>query len=148
VQAILQAALVVMGPGSLYTSIVPNLLVPGIAQAIRHTPAVRVYVCNIAMQPGETEGFTLADHVAAIDQVLGGNYLDVVIANNRLELPPAEKERTRLVEPRWPFSRRDTRVIMTDLVDETRPWRHDSQKLAGILNKLAGGDTNNQLIRL
>jgi uncharacterized cofD-like protein len=148
VQAILQAALVVMGPGSLYTSIVPNLLVPGIAQAIRHTPAVRVYVCNIAMQPGETEGFTLADHVAAIDQVLGGNYLDVVIANNRLELPPAEQERTRLVEPRWPFSRRDTRVIMTDLVDETRPWRHDSQKLAGILNKLAGGDTNNQLIRL
>lgn len=148
VQAILQAALVVMGPGSLYTSIVPNLLVPGIAQAIRHTPAVRVYVCNIAMQPGETEGFSLADHVTAIDQVLGGNYLDVVIANDRLVLSPAEQGRTRLVEPRWPFTRRDTRVIMTDLVDETRPWRHDSQKLASILNKLAGGDASSQLIRL
>lgn len=143
VQAILQANLVVMGPGSLYTSIVPNLLVPGIAQAIRHTPAVRVYVCNIAIQPGETNGYSLAEHVGAIDQVLGGNYLDVVVANNRLDLPPAEKERTLMVEPRWPFARRDTRVIMTDLVDETHPWRHDSEKLASILNRLAGGDAGN-----
>jgi uncharacterized cofD-like protein len=151
IQAILQADLVVMGPGSLYTSIVPNLLVPGIAQAIRHTRAIRVYVCNIAVQPGETHGYSLSDHVRAIDRVLGGNYLDVVVANDRLALPQLaleERERTVLVEPLWSFSRRDTRLVTADLVDETRPWRHDSLKLAGILKRIAGGEANSQFRRL
>jgi uncharacterized cofD-like protein len=140
VQAILQAELIVMGPGSLYTSIVPNLLVPGIAQAIRHTHALRVYVCNLATQPGETEGFTVGDHVRAIDQVLGGNYLDVVIANNRLELPAEKRHQADLVQPDWPFERRSTQLLYTDLVDETRPWRHDSAKLAAVLKRVASGD--------
>lgn len=151
VQAILQADVVVMGPGSLYTSIVPNLLVSGIAQAIRHTRALRVYVCNIAIQPGETDGYSLSDHVSVIDQILGGNYLDVVLANDRLDLSQLseeERQRTVLVEPLWTFSRRDTRLVTADLADEARPWRHNSQKLAGILKKLAGSDGAGQLTRL
>jgi len=140
VQAILQAEMVVMGPGSLYTSIVPNLLVPGIAQAIRHTQALRVYVCNLATQPGETDGFTVADHVRAIDRVLGGNYLDVVIANDRLELPPEKRHQADLVRPDWPFERRPTQIIYTDLVDDERPWRHDSRKLAAVLQRAAAGE--------
>lgn len=141
VQAILQAEMVVMGPGSLYTSIVPNLLVPGIAQAIRHTQALRVYVCNLATQPGETDGFTVADHVRVIDRVLGGNYLDVVIANDRLELPAEKRHAATLVPPDWPFERRRTQLICTDLVDDERPWRHDSAKLAGALKRVATGET-------
>jgi uncharacterized cofD-like protein len=148
VQAILQAELIVMGPGSLYTSIVPNLLVPGIAQAIRHTQALRVYVCNLATQPGETEGFTVGDHVRAIDQVLGGNYLDVVIANNRLELSAEKRHQADLVQPDWPFERRPTQLLYTDLVDETRPWRHDSAKLAAILKRMASGDAASWPARL
>jgi len=132
--------MVVMGPGSLYTSIVPNLLVPGIAQAIRHTQALRVYVCNLATQPGETDGFTVADHVRAIDRVLGGNYLDVVIANDRLELPPEKRHQADLVRPDWPFERRPTQIIYTDLVDDERPWRHDSRKLAAVLQRAAAGE--------
>ncbi len=141
VQAILQADAVVLGPGSLYTSIVPNLLVPGIAQAIRHTRALRIYICNLAVQPGETDGYSLSDHVAAIDRVLGGNYLDVVIASDRHDparLSAEERQRTILVEPLWRFTRRDTRLITADLADEARPWRHDSEKLAAILKKIAG----------
>lgn len=140
VQAILQAEMVVMGPGSLYTSIVPNLLVPGIAQAIRHTQALRVYVCNLATQPGETDGFTVADHVRVIDQVLGGNYLDVVIANDRLELPAEKRRQADLVQPDWPFERRRTQLIYTDLVDDERPWRHDSARLAEVLKRIAAGE--------
>jgi uncharacterized cofD-like protein len=139
-----------MGPGSLYTSIVPNLLVPGIAQAIRHTRALRVYVCNIAIQPGETDGYSLSEHVSAIDRVLGGNYLDVVVANDRLDLSrlsAEERQRTVLVKPEWTFARRDTRLIAADLADEARPWRHDSQKLAAILKKLAGSDGASQSAR-
>ena len=65
-EAIRLADLIVLGPGSLYTSIIPNLLVDGVCQAIRDSSALRVYVCNIMTQDGETEGYTASDHVRAI----------------------------------------------------------------------------------
>ena len=65
VQSILDADLVVIGPGSLFTSILPNLLVKGIAETLRATSAYIIYVCNVATQPGETESFSVADHVMA-----------------------------------------------------------------------------------
>jgi uncharacterized cofD-like protein len=66
VQAILSADLIVIGPGSLYTSLLPNLLVPDITAAIRSSRALKIYVCNVATQPGETEHFTCGDHLMAI----------------------------------------------------------------------------------
>ncbi len=82
IQAILQADVVVMGPGSLYTSILPNLIVPDITQALQRTRALKVYICNIATQPGETDGYTVADHAAAIIAHTAPDCIDVVLAND------------------------------------------------------------------
>ena len=140
VQAILQADMVVIGPGSLYTSILPNLLVEDIALALQHTRAMRVFVCNLATQPGETDNYTVADHVRAIqrhmatDEDAGRPCLDLVIANDNLSVPPGTGGgETKYVPPAQPD---DIRTIFADLVDEERPWRHDSVKLARVLLEL------------
>jgi uncharacterized cofD-like protein len=128
-RAILQADLVVIGPGSLYTSILPNLLVPGIADALSHSQALRVYVCNLATQPGETDNYSVADHVAVIGQYIPIECLDVVLANDNLSIPPDRGGgKTIYVQPVAPPG---VRLVTADLVDERRPWRHDSVKVAG-----------------
>ena len=134
VQAILQADLVVIGPGSLYTSILPNLLVQDIVRALQQTKAIRVYVCNLATQPGETDRYTVADHVAVLHKHLSGRntnhrgWLDAVLANDNLSVSPeAGGGQTIFVEPVAPVGER---LVAVDLIDEERPWRHDSQKLA------------------
>src|SRR5205807_7601916 len=85
--AILDSELIVVGPGSLYTSILPNLLVDGLVEALRASPAVKVYVCNVATQPGETTGFTVSEHLDAIEKHVGGNLFDYVIVNSNYSLP-------------------------------------------------------------
>jgi uncharacterized cofD-like protein len=134
VKAILQADLVVIGPGSLYTSIIPNLLVPDIARALRRTRAKRIYACNLATQPGETDNYNVADHVAAIEQHIipdvqdGREIIDVVLANRNLSVPPsAGGGYTVFVRPEGP---ENVPMVTADLVDEQRPWRHDSDKLS------------------
>lgn len=140
-QAILQAEMVVIGPGSLFTSIMPNLLVRDVADALRHTRAIVVYICNLATQPGETDAFSVADHVDAIVKVTGAGCLDYVVANNRLDLPDDAPGTTVLVQPAWP-PRLDeaVRLIEADLVDEARPWRHDSVKLAKVARRILEQD--------
>lgn len=140
VQAILQADLVVIGPGSLYTSILPNLLVTDIAQALRYTRAKRVYACNLATQPGETDNYDVADHVEAIlshmasDDNRSQSCLDLVLANDNLSVPPGTGGgQTEYVLPVAPES---VPMVLADLVDEERPWRHDSVKLARVLLEL------------
>jgi len=90
VAAILDADLVVLGPGSLYTSVLPNLLVPDIAAAVKATAAPVVYVANVATQPGETDGYSLGDHLAALRRHLGDGIIDYVLANSDTSraLPP------------------------------------------------------------
>lgn len=83
IESIMSANMVVLGPGSLYTSILPNLLIPAIADAIRQTPAVRVYVANIMTQPGETVNFSVRDHLDAIESHVGPGLIDVVLVNNQ-----------------------------------------------------------------
>jgi uncharacterized cofD-like protein len=85
VQAILAADLIVVGPGSLYTSILPDLLVPDIAEALRVSRALKFFVCNVATQPGETDGFTCDDHVRTIENHIGGGIFDLILCNNRQE---------------------------------------------------------------
>jgi uncharacterized cofD-like protein len=133
--ALLNADLIVAGPGSLYTSVLPNLLVPAVAQAVAASPAQKVYVCNVATQRGETEGYTVADHVAALEAHVQGALFPVVLANDKLDVDFESSPGVELVALEVPP---DTvyRVVVTDLVDESHPWRHDSSKLARALLRL------------
>ena len=131
VNVILDADLVVIGPGSLYTSIIPNLLVKGIADALRATSAYKVYICNVATQPGETGNFNVADHVLALEKHIGRGVFQAVLANNTYPSENAGRN-TFYVEgvPTNHEILQRYEVRYTDLTDEERPWRHDPQKLA------------------
>jgi uncharacterized cofD-like protein len=125
-RAILNADLVVLGPGSLYTSVLPNLLVEGIRQALETTRARVIYVCNVATQPGETEDFDAGDHLRALERHIGHGIVDAVLAND--SFPPLDEEsRTVYVPVGEP---RGMNLFHQDLVDRERPWRHDSDRLA------------------
>jgi uncharacterized cofD-like protein len=91
-RAIEQAQVIVLGPGSLYTSIIPNLLVEGVIDAIRTSNAPKIYVCNLMTQMGETEGYTAYDHVAAIEKHSYQGIFDYVIVNNQ-QIPESLKEK-------------------------------------------------------
>lgn len=127
VQAILNAELIIVGPGSLYTSLLPNLLVPDLADALRVSRALKFYICNVATQPGETDGFTCGDHVRNIEKHLGVRLFDIVIGNDRYEGRLPEGIEFVRVEPDLD---EEYTVYRTDLIDTEKVWRHDSQKLA------------------
>ncbi len=131
VRAILEADMVVLGPGSLYTSVIPNLLVRGIRQAILASPALKVYVCNVATQPGESEGYGVAEHVKAIEDHVGRPFLDVVVVNSNIApLPPEWRaEPVRLTSP----LHRPLRLVQEDVVDEQDRRHHHPHKLARVL---------------
>jgi uncharacterized cofD-like protein len=94
--AIARADLIVLGPGDLYTGVIPTLLVEGVAEAIRSAPGVRVYVTNVMTKHGETDGYTAGDHLAAIIRYLGGrDALDCAVLNYHERLPQALYERYR-----------------------------------------------------
>ena len=130
-KAILNADMIVIGPGSLYTSILPNLLVQDLLGAIRASRAVKVYVCNIATQSGETDLFSCYDHVRALEEHVGDNLFDVVLCNSNYE--GALNEGSQWVKADEKILA-DSRAFCTDLIHETQPWRHDSAKLATALN--------------
>ena len=137
--AILDAELVLVGPGSLYTSILPNLLVDGMIEALRATPAVKVYICNVASQVGETSGYTVSQHLDAIEAHIGGNIFDYVIVNNNTSapLPPSAVAAGvgRITFDRERSSERPIHYILADVVDSTISSHHDSDKLALIIMK-------------
>jgi uncharacterized cofD-like protein len=131
-RAILDADLIIVGPGSLFTSVLPNLLVDDIARAIRVSRALKVYVCNVATQPGETEGFSLGDHVQTIERHVGPGLVHLVLANDNLaHTPPAGWNPIPLAITA-PLGT-GYQVIAADVIDEQRPWRHDPRKLARVL---------------
>jgi len=137
VKAILEADLIVAGPGSLYTSVLPNLLVPDVTRAIRASRALKVYVCNVATQSGETDGYGVEDHMRAIREHVGQPLFDTVLANDRFLGPvaaPSGAQWVRLPEE----DKSGYRLVTADLVDEDLPWRHDSGKLARHLIELYG----------
>lgn len=135
VRAILEADLVVAGPGSLYTSVLPNLLVREIAQAVAASRALRVYVCNVATQRGETDGYSVGDHVAALERHVGRGLFPVVLANDNFA--HADRLPEGVEPPRLEIPPDATYTLVTaDLVDPQRPWRHDSEKLARALMRL------------
>jgi uncharacterized cofD-like protein len=137
--SILDAELVVVGPGSLYTSILPNLLVDGMVEALRATPAVKVYVCNVATQPGETTGFTVSAHLDAIEAHVGGNLFDYVVVNSNYShaLPSSAVEAgiTRVTFDRERASHRPVHYILADVVNPRISTHHDPEKLARVIMK-------------
>ncbi len=141
-RAIREANIVVIGPGSLYTSILPNLLVSGIAEALRTTDAYKIYVCNVAMQPGETDGYTVADHVMALEKHIGRGMFQAVIANNNYPPLEADNRNTRYVQPAPDHHEivQRYKLVYADLVDAERPWRHDPSKLANAILAASSGE--------
>ena len=135
VAAIQNADLIVIGPGSLYTSVLPNLLVPGIAAALHEATALRVYVCNVATEAGETEHYDVLSHLDAIERHVGSGILDVVLVNDR-----AVAATTGGVEGvGWngvPWRRERPLLALGDVVDPNQPMYHDALKLADRLIRL------------
>ena len=129
IRAILDADLIVLGPGSLYTSIMPNLLVGDISRAIRVSRAPKVYVCNVATQLGETVGYSAADHVEAIQRHVGPNVVDLVLCNDHRDVDFSGKP-SGVGELVMPGEVKGARLVQADVVDVEYPWRHDSKKLA------------------
>jgi len=134
IQALLKADIIVVGPGSLYTSLLPNLLVRDLLGAIRASKAFKVYVCNIVTQVGETQFYTCSDHVRALEEHVGENLFNMVICNDNYErtLPDEADQWVQADET----SRFDMRLFTTDLVDYENPWRHDPIRLAQALMEL------------
>ncbi len=135
-EAIRAADLIVMGPGSLYTSILPSLLVPGIRSAIDGARGLRVYVANVATQPGETEGYTLSEHLAALRAHDVGQVIDVILANDDHDARVPEDYPAEPVRIDMPAGGSRPRLVLSGLVDPTNAHRHDPQRLTEALVRL------------
>lgn len=143
VQAILEADIIVISPGSLYTSILPNLIIDGVIQALIQTAAQVVYVCNMMTQYGETEEYTTKDHVDAIYRHIGKGSIDTVVVHNRqIDHAVLAKYERELAKPvtydREALLAAGLIVLEEDIIDESGDMvRHDTYKLAKLLNKMA-----------
>ncbi len=139
--AIDDANMIILGPGSLYTSVIPNLLVPGVVEHINKSEATVVYICNVMTQPGETDGFNALDHVKTILDKTGLEKLDIVVVNSRRAaknlmskyeaknqywVPPTVKKIEEL----------GIRVVSSDLLSESDMLRHNPNTLANIIANL------------
>ena len=146
VTAINEADMIVLGPGSLFTSIAPNLLVAEIASSVARAGALKIYICNVAGQPGETAGFSAMDHLDVIRRYAGPSSVDVVICNDNIPNSDesagspesvgsarsngsAESGGPVLIPPMETWDD-DAVTFFADVIDESSPTRHDSAKLA------------------
>ena len=127
INALLTADVIIVGPGSLYTSLLPNLLVPDLLASMRSSRALKIYVCNIATQEGETDAFTAADHIRALESHVGGDVFDVILCNTNYT---GTLNSTSVWVRADEETLADDRTHAADLADNSHPWRHDSDKLA------------------
>ncbi len=139
VRAILDADAIVVGPGSLFTSLLPVLLIPEVLLALRATRALRIYVCNVATEPDETDHFGVADHINALIEHIGDNCIDLALVNDN-EVPagnfaPEWQGRTEIV-PMDVTCTPPLRLVTVDIINPANPLRHDSRKLAAELMRL------------
>jgi uncharacterized cofD-like protein len=140
-ERILEAEMVVIGPGSLFSSVLPNLLIADVQDALRAAPGLRVYVCNVATQPGETPQMTASAHLRALFDHVGDDLIDCVIVNRSTH---ARRPEGWLAEP----VEVDVRgleelpvvIVEEDVVDPTNAHRHDPAKLATALMRLQQED--------
>lgn len=144
VEAIENAELLLLGPGSLYTSILPNLLIPGIRQAIRRSGAPVVLVLNLMTQPGETDKMSALAHIEALEQQLGERLVDTVLVSStpppdRLLARYADTGAEMVVVEHEELGQRGVEVVARDLLASGDLIRHDPAKLAAAIRELAEG---------
>jgi uncharacterized cofD-like protein len=138
VEAIHNADLILLGPGSLYTSIIPNLLIPEIAHAIIKSKAPCVYISNLMTQPGETSGYAVTDHLRAIERHTPQSLIDYVVVN-RQEVSPEVAKRYRAQDAEPVISdvqqlrKLGYRVLLDDILEEHGVIRHNPARLARLL---------------
>ena len=142
VEAIRNADILVLGPGSLYTSVICNLLVPDIREAVLQSRAVKIYVCNVMTQPGETDGFGAYEHVKILTEYAGKPFLDYVIVNSEdISDEQIALYKAKGQEPISPdiekIEEMGIKVIPARLVSKSDMVRHDPQKLAQAIMSLA-----------
>ena len=140
-ERILEADMIVIGPGSLFSSILPNLLISDVRDALRAAPGLKVYVCNVATQPGETEKLTASQHLRALFDHVGDDLIDYVIVNRSTD---ARRPEGWLAEPVEVDSRRleelPVVIVEEDVIDPGNAHRHDPAKLATALMRLQQDD--------
>ncbi|WP_336776888.1 gluconeogenesis factor YvcK family protein [Paenibacillus sp. MMO-58] len=141
IEAIEQADAILIGPGSLYTSIIPNLLVPKLAKAIVESTAVKLFVCNVMTQPGETDGYSVSDHLKAVQDHIGHKLFDYVLVNDG-EISPevaekyAEMGSTQVGLDIDEINRLGYEIISDRLVLYRTFLRHDAERLSHHIYKL------------
>ena len=136
VQSIKEADIVVIGPGSLYTSILPNILVQGISDALANTDATVIYVCNVATQVGETDSYAVRDHVMALQQHTFYSIAGCILANSN-PLPLDDRFAGQpVVHDGNPIPH--AQVVLADMADASHPVRHDAHKLASAIMDIYG----------
>lgn len=133
VRAILSAEMIIVGPGSLYTSILPNLLVRDLLEAIRISKALKIYIVNITTQPGETDSYSCSDHVQALERTIGSGIFDIILCNSWYDSPLDDALQWVRVDEKM---LKDPRLYQADLADRTAPHRHDAARLAQVLMDL------------
>ena len=150
--AIAEAELIVLGPGSLFTSLLPSLLIPAIRDALERANAPRIFVCNVATQEGETTGYDLARHIEALVAHTSPNIVDIVLANSHVPSgrggsgatrgPAADGQVPEPVTLRWPPAIEPVpRLILDDVVDQANPHHHDQARRAAALIRALEGET-------
>jgi uncharacterized cofD-like protein len=129
--AIMNAEIVVVGPGSLFTSILPNLLVGGMVEALRATAALKVFICNVASQSGETDGYKVSDYLRALSTHIGDGVFDFVIVNSNLShTPTGGQSQVTFDYQSAQLVAAHTRFIAADVVSTEIPSHHDPDKLS------------------
>ena len=142
IRAIMEAELVLIGPGSLYTSVLPNLLVPDIQKALRVTEAHVVFVTNVATEEGETDNFTVSDHVQAIEAHVGEGLIDTIVANNNISasFPEGVNSAPVALNVDEYFKHRNIYLYKADVVAIENRYCHDPLKLAAVIVDLYNGN--------
>jgi uncharacterized cofD-like protein len=127
ISAVLSADLIIIGPGSLYTSLIPNLLVRDLSEAVRASQALKFFVCNVATERGETDQFTCLDHVTSVEKHVGKGMFDLVICNNYFHGHLGHDVDWVKMTPEL---QRYASVYCANLIDSDHPWRHNPNKLS------------------
>ncbi len=130
IKELLNADIIVVGPGSLFTSLLPTLLVRDVLASIHASRAIKIYVCNIATQSGETDAFTCYDHIRSLEDHVGKDLFDVILCNDNYRGDIGPNSRWVVADEK---TLSDTRTYCANLVDDGHPWRHDSLKLAQVI---------------
>lgn len=133
ISAINEADIIIIGPGSLYTSVIPPLLLTGVCRAVKNSAAIKIYVCNASTERGETEGYSVSDHLVALQDVLGYEVLNIAMVNHhKIRVPKIPEGKLGAINQVITKSEAlaGVRIKACDLINRKNPLHHDSEKLA------------------